>query len=120
MMIGDPGRAGRQRLTIGDGTFVRGERPGGRPARRAVGRARGLVGRYGSPNAWRRSIEIVDRDGRLVVIDVDGSETPLVRAGPDRWRLGREANPERLIAGALVRGRPLRLVVSGQGFARRT
>jgi D-alanyl-D-alanine carboxypeptidase len=83
---------------------------------RAPGAA--FVGAYRSHNPWRRVIDVVAREGRLVLVEDDGEEADLVRMAAGRYRIGREPNPERMTFDAIVDGRSLRATAGGAPFAR--
>ncbi len=89
-----------------------------RAARNGAPRGAALTGTYRSGDPWSRSVEILVRDGRLRLVDDEGTDGVLVRVGRHRYRVGVEPNPERAIADAWADGRPLRVVVSGRPLAR--
>jgi CubicO group peptidase (beta-lactamase class C family) len=96
-------------------------RPGpARPAepKRRRSTAAPLTGRYSSHNPWRRMFDVVDRLGRPVLVDADGSEAELIRLGRHRFREGIEPNPERIVFDAFVEGVPLRALASGHAYYR--
>ena len=105
------------RATHGPASFVRG--PAVERAQNPVTRSRAeLAGHYRSHNPWRRSLDVIVRDRRLVLVEADGEEDPLVRLGGGRFRPGLEPNPEWITFDAFVERRPLRLTGSGEAYYR--
>jgi CubicO group peptidase (beta-lactamase class C family) len=88
------------------------QRPALRPAQRAA------VGRYRSHNPWRRFFDVVDRHGRLVVIEANGMEDELVSRGRGTFRVGGPGSPEWMHFDAVVGGRALRVSATGHSYYR--
>ena len=89
------------------------------PARAAQALPEGLAayaGRYDNDDPWRGTVRVFARPDGLYVDGV----SPLVKIGPELWRVGAEADGcERVRFDAWVNGRPTRLNVSGVDFLRR-
>jgi hypothetical protein len=76
------------------------------------------VGRYCSHNPWRRTFDVLDRDGRLVAIEANGSEDQLVARGGGMFRVGPPRSPEWMRFDAFVEGHPLRASATGFPYYR--
>jgi len=77
-----------------------------------------FVGRYCSHNPWRRTFDVLDRDGRLVAIEANGSEDQLVARGGGMFRVGPPRSPEWMRFDAFVEGHPLRASATGFPYYR--
>ncbi|HUG29471.1 MAG TPA: serine hydrolase domain-containing protein [Candidatus Limnocylindria bacterium] len=116
--------AGRPTRVVHGPDVFRGEGAGGSrfaPVRGAVARPRGdaFLGAYHTHNPWRRAVDVLRRDGRLILVEDDGEEAELVHLGSGRFRIGRERNPERMTFDAVVDGRALRATAGGVPLVRR-
>jgi hypothetical protein len=83
-----------------------------RPSHRAA------IGRYRSHNPWRRTFDVVDRHGRLVLIEANGMEDGLVPQGHGLFRVGGPGSPEWIRFDAVVDGRALRASATGHPYYR--
>jgi CubicO group peptidase (beta-lactamase class C family) len=74
-----------------------------------------LAGRYVNDSPWWVPAIVVERGGKLWL----GTETPLVRAGPNSWRVGEESwTPERASFADFIDGRPQTFILSANPFQR--
>jgi hypothetical protein len=108
-------------LAFGERLLLREAAPGTWPAPtpETSARVRAVTGTYRSlADPWTRSAEVLVRDRRLRLVDDEGTESDLVRAGRDRYRIGAEPNPERAVFDAWADGHPLRVTVSGRPLVR--
>jgi CubicO group peptidase (beta-lactamase class C family) len=73
------------------------------------------AGRYINDSPWWPPLVIVERGGRLWV----GTDTPLVPAGKNQWRVGDDSwTPERASFANMMNGKPQTFIFSGVEFAR--
>jgi D-alanyl-D-alanine carboxypeptidase len=76
------------------------------------------TGHYRSEDHWFSNFRIVARQGKLWMIDSDGSETELKPAEPGYFQLGSEPTPERIRFDTPIGGKTLRAELSGKFFYR--
>ena len=74
-----------------------------------------FTGRYVNDSPWWGTTIVVERGGKLWL----GTETPLVRAGENLWRVGTDSwTPERASFADFSFGRPQTFIFSGEKFLR--
>ena len=74
-----------------------------------------FTGRYVNDSPWWGTTIVVERGGKLWL----GTETPLVRAGDNLWRVGTDSwTPERASFADFSFGRPQTFIFSGEKFLR--
>jgi D-alanyl-D-alanine carboxypeptidase len=93
-------------------------RPGNVPHGRLTRGDRAAVGRYRSHNPWRRTFDVVDRHGRLILIEANGNEEPLTRQGRGSYRVGTAGSPEWIRFDAIVDGRAMRASATAHPYYR--
>ncbi len=95
------------------------ERYAGPPAPDCPPEWEAYAGHYRSWNPWLTNFRVVARQGRLLQIVPDGSETVLVPLGDGSFRVGEDERlPERLRFGMVVGGKAIRAELSGGAYYR--
>ena len=77
-----------------------------------------FTGQYRCYNPWTTPIQIVLRRGKLFAIESEGDETELYPLSGEHFQFGEAPTAERMSFDAIVDGKALRLIHSGQAMYR--
>ncbi|HSK53359.1 MAG TPA: serine hydrolase domain-containing protein [Clostridia bacterium] len=113
---GDPGEGAPGAVILGGARFT--SRPPARAPSPFRPSHRAAVGRYRSHNPWRRTFDVVERHGRLLLIEANGMEDGLAPRGHGLFRVGGPGSPEWIRFDAVVAGRALRASATGHPYYR--